>query len=489
MRLPWHHSPAAAATPPDPIDIHFLHHAPVRRVDPCYLSWSIDISVFAGGFWWEGANRARRGMGTLPVPPLSLDSKKLGRLVAALGPAYLRIGGSEADRLHYFEAPPGEKHPLVLTRQQWDSLQAFIACHDLGLIFTFKYGLFRRSEHGHWDGDEVRRLLEYAASRGQRIDVFELGNELNAYWAFHGLRSQPGARRLAADYDRFAELVREYFPRARISGPGSAFWPRLGETIRPFTRITPRFLASLERPLDIVDWHYYPFQSERSPVRTRAAQLRHMLDPRSFEDFARYSRQLARLRDRFQPRAELWTGETGSAQCGGQPLLSDRWASSFWWADQLGLGASLGQRVMVRQSLIGGDYGMIDRLTLKPRPDYWLSWLWRRLMGEVVHGVRSADPGLRAYLHGHPDGEHLTLLLINLHAAPREVRLGGLGAPVARYTLTAKHPGSRKPRINGIKPSLRKGRACLEDFPQLPATAELPPHSIGFWVLPAAPVS
>lgn len=475
---------------PSPVDpasgaeVLFLHHAPQRRVDPRYLSYSIDISVFAGGLWWEGAGRARRGVGTLPVPPLALDRKNLDRLVEALGPAYLRIGGSEADRIHYFEAPPGEEDSLVLTRARWDALQDFMQRHDLGLIFTCKYGLFRRSEHGNWDGSELERLLHHARERNQRIDVFELGNELNAYWAFHGLRAQPGARRLARDYDRFAELVRQYFPKARISGPGSAFWPRLGEAFRPFTRITPRFLASLQQSLDIVDWHYYPFQSERSPLRTRSARLETMLDPRALDDFGRYSQQLARLRDRFQPGAELWTGETGSAQCGGQPFLSDRWASSFWWADQLGQGATLGQRVMVRQALIGGDYGMIDRLTLKPRPDYWVSWLWQRLMGERVYRVRSSDPYLRAYLHARPEGGGKTLMLINLHSEALPVSLAGFGEPSGVYTVTAKHPSARKVKINGSKPRFNKGRLELSALSPAPVPAALPGHCISFWLLP-----
>ncbi|GAB3269833.1 glycoside hydrolase [Parahaliea aestuarii] len=482
MRSLWPFRQKVAAAPAA-AEVLFLHHAPQRRVDPRYLSWSIDISVFAGGLWWEGAGRARRGVGTLPVSPLALDNKSLNRLTAALGPAYLRIGGSEADRIHYFAAPPGEKDALVLTQSQWDALQDFIARHDLGLIFTCKYGLFRRSEHGSWDGSELERLLQHARDRGQRIDVFELGNELNAYWAFHGLRAQPGARRLAQDYDRFAALVRQYFPGARISGPGSAFWPRLGEAFRPFTRITPRFLASLQQSLDIVDWHYYPFQSERSPLRTRSARLESMLDPRALDDFARYSAQLARLRDRFQPGAELWTGETGSAQCGGQPFLSDRWASSFWWADQLGQGAVQGQRVMVRQALIGGDYGMIDRLTFKPRPDYWVSWLWRRLMGEKVLRVQSSDPYLRAYLHDRPGGEGRTLLLINLHSQALPLRLRGFGGVEGCYMLSAKHPGARKLKINGVRPRLRKGSLSLDDFPLAPLPAQLPPLSITFCLL------
>ena len=465
----------------------YLHHAPKRRVDPRYLSYSIDISVLAGGLWWEGSRDSKRGLGTLKVPPLKLDLRKLDRLAAALGPAYLRVGGSEADKIHYFSAPDSEQDPLVLTQSQWDGLHDFVQRNQLRLIFTCKYGLFRREHHGSWEGSELESLLAYSRERGYQIDIFELGNELNAYWAFHGILSQPGARNLANDYDTFASFVRDYYPQARISGPGSAFWPRLGETFRPFSNITPRFLESLTQSLDIIDWHYYPFQSERSPVRTRAAKIQNLVDPRSFEDYARYCEQLAELRDRHQPGAELWTGETGSAQCGGQPYLSDRWASSFWWADQLGMGASLGQRVMVRQALIGGDYGMIDRLTLKPRPDYWVSWMWQQLMGEKVMQVKSSDPRLRSYLHSHPSGDGHSLLLVNLHEQAIGLDLEGFGSLRRAWSMTANRLTSRKIRVNGVKPAFRKGKVSLEDFPPLSAMEQLPPYSINFLWLASPP--
>jgi len=59
---------------------------PVATVHRRYLSFSIDISVLAGGYWWEGSNTSRRGLGTLRVPPLNLNRKKLDRLVRALPP-------------------------------------------------------------------------------------------------------------------------------------------------------------------------------------------------------------------------------------------------------------------------------------------------------------------------------------------------------------------------------------------------------------------
>lgn len=469
------------AAPPDVADIVLEYPDPVASVDRRYLSFSIDISVLAGGYWWEGSNSSRRGLGTLRVPPLQLDRKKLDRLVKALGPAYLRIGGSEADKIHYFSAPGDEDDPLILTREQWDGLHDFVSRNKLKLIFTAKYGLFRRRDHGSWHGSELEALLEYSTDKGYKIHVMELGNELNAYWAFHGLRSQPGPVNLAADYRSFGELVRQYYPKVRISGPGSAYWPRLGETIRPFTNITPRFLREIGSQLDIVDWHYYPFQSERSPVRTRSAKIRHLIDPGSFEDYARFAERLQALRNEHQPGAEIWTGETGSAQCGGQPKLSDRWVSSFWWADQLGRGARVGQRVMVRHSLVGGDYGLIDRLSLKPRPDYWVSWLWTRLMGKKVYAVSSSDPRVRAYLHGHPSGLGHTLMLINLHDQPVSRRVAGLHFEQEHYVVTGRSLTSRKLRINGIRASFRKGSVSLEEFRTPLEDHVLPPFSISFW--------
>lgn len=469
--------------PPRDISIYLERNQPIASIDQRYLSYSIDISVLAGGFWWEGAIGVKRGLGTLKVSPLQLNLKKLDKLVRLLGPAYLRIGGSEADKIHYFNAPKDEPAPLILTKKQWDNLHDFTRRNDLKLMFTCKYGLFKRRHHGRWQGDEVAELLKYSADKGYQIDIFELGNELNAYWAFHGLMSQPKAINLARDYDRFHALIAQYYPEAKICGPGSAFWPKLGEAIRPISNITPKFLSYIKKPIDIIDWHYYPFQSERSPVRTRKAQLHRLLNPKSFEDFKNFSLQLCRLRDKYQPQAEVWTGESGSAQCGGQPDLSDRWASSFWWADQLGMGAKCGQTVMVRQSLVGGDYGMIDRLTLKPRPDYWVSWLWNNLMGQKVYAIDSQSPYLRCYLHSAKSHSGLVLLLINLQARSINLhpQLPSSVSIADGYVLTAKKLMSRRVRLNDCKLRVNDANSSFDKIATVNFTGKLPAYSISFW--------
>lgn len=489
----------SASSPSQPaIKLSLTSLQAVHHVSPCYLSFSIDISVVAGGFWWEGSQGVRRGLGILRIPPLNLKTKKLDRLVKALGPSYLRVGGSEADKIHYFHAHDNSADELVLTHAMWDDLHAFIRRNELRFFFTFKYGLFARKHHGDWRGTEIEHLLRYSQDNHYRLDVCELGNELNAYWAFHGIRSQPTAKNLAQDYATFIDMVRHYYPDIMICGPGSAFWPHLGETVKPFSNLTQKFLEHLPAKLDIVDWHYYPFQSDRSPLRTRSATIKTAIAPKSFETFALYSKVLCRWRDMYQPQAQLWTGETGSAQCGGQAKISDRFASCFWWADQLGQGAVMGQKVMVRQSLIGGDYGLIDRLRLKPRPDYWISWLWCQLMGEAVYSVNKASPNLRTYCHQHKHSQDLCLLIINLACKTVRVDINDFFniAPNngdcttnievrETYTLSAKKLTSKRVFINGVRPEFKKGRVHLNDFPASTGCTSVPPSSINFWRLTA----
>jgi len=122
-------------------------------------------------------------------------------------------------------------------------------------------------------------------------------------------------------------------------------------------------------------------------------------------------------RDTHTPSAPLWISETGNAQFGGEPGVSDVYLGGLWWLDQLGLAAKNAHSVVIRQTLVGMDYGMLDMGTFHPRPDYWNSLFWKRLMGNKVleASLEREDPFLRAYTHCARDGKGTVTLLINLH--------------------------------------------------------------------------
>lgn len=126
-----------------------------------------------------------------------------------------------------------------------------------------------------------------------------------------------------------------------------------------------------------------------------------MLSPNFLDETDRWASRVEGHRDKYAPQAEIWLEETGSAQCGGEPGLSDRFVAGFWWLDLLGRLARSGQKVIMRQNLSGADYSLVNDATLEPNPDYWNSFLWKRLMGREVLGVQLSQQqsDLRVYAH------------------------------------------------------------------------------------------
>ena len=74
----------------------------------------------------------------------------------------------------------------------------------------------------------------------------------------------------------------------------------------------------------------------------------------------------------FAPSSDLWVGEGAAAWHSGRAIVTDAWVSSFWWSDALGKLAQYNHTGYQRQTLIGGSYGLIDRVSFEPNPDYYI---------------------------------------------------------------------------------------------------------------------
>lgn len=97
--------------------------------------------------------------------------------------------------------------------------------------------------------------------------------------------------------------------------------------------------------------------------------------------------------------ARFFVGETSSAYGGGAPGYSNRFISSFIWLDKLGLAAKNGISLVIRQSFFKGYYALIDD-NYNPNPDWWVSVLYKTLVGpEVVSCDSASDKRVRLYCH------------------------------------------------------------------------------------------
>ncbi|KAL1516048.1 hypothetical protein AB1Y20_002660 [Prymnesium parvum] len=511
------------------------------RVDERYLSFTIDLGQIAEPtrFWNPDGSGE-----TIGRPTFDFANPRLRHMAAALAPAYLRIGGTEADRVIYsLEGTPPEQPPppfkSVLTAAHVDALGEFALTTGLHVAFAVNAGWGARSAGGAWVSGMSRALMRYTARHGYPFTVWELGNEPNAWPLFQAqLLVQP--EQYARDLRELAAARDAELPAARIAGPCTAYWPTIGEVPALQLRLPPRAVSNyLPRVLraarahvvpDVVTWHYYPGLSTRSAlakhrpllstvaiavavavvtlcltrkllslslrtvfgllglvlaVASVAVAVNYIVrpvlangpnslrDPAVLDTAGHWAEQVRSEVMRLPKQPMLWLGETGSAQVGGEPGLSGRWATALWWLDQLGLLAQLGHAVQCRQTLSGADYGLIDDSTFVPTPDYWASVLWKRLMGTIVlrASLAGAPSTLRVYAHrGVSSTARTTFLLINLGNEEIRVNPPAYGA-VDVWRLEGQRFDSPTCTINGRLATLNADGTV----PELPPVREAHP--------------
>ncbi|XP_028274207.1 heparanase [Parambassis ranga] len=480
-----------------------------RRVDPRFLSVTIDASLAS----------EERFMSLL-------SSAKIRTLAAALSPAFLRFGGTrqdfmvftpqrrrraaaaascDVDVLPWFleerlkedwtrqqlllrtEDLQRKYHRVHFTELTVDLLHAFSNCSGLELIFGLN-ALLRTADNS-WNSSNARSLLQYCESRGYRMS-WELGNEPNSYEKKAGVRVD--GDQLGLDFTRLRDMMSE----SKLYRDAGLYGPDVGQPRDHRVDLLEGFLQSGAHAIDACTWHHYY-------VNGRDTSLEDFVDPEVLDTLTLKTNEVLEKVQLVSPGKPVWLGETSSAYGGGAAGLSDTFAAGFMWLDKLGLGATLGLGVVMRQVFIGaGSYHLVDD-NLDPLPDYWLSVLYKRLVGPEVLAVRAGSgygrsKRVRLYLHctnrSHRPGA-VTLMSLNLSKKPARMSMPELvsSSTVEAFVLQSERPGeeglySRSVRLNGellkmvddtTLPVLAGARLPPSEHLQLPA------YSLAFFVLDA----
>lgn len=386
--------------------------AEVHEIDDSYLSFAIDFAQIIGKDWWDPSGKKVSGIsGTFNVDPFDFDREELVSLARDLGPVIVSYGGTKSDQIMYFN---DDEH--ALSKKHVDDMFLFANEIDAEVALTLNASRHMRLGDGSLDSKETQKLFSYIAEKGYDTKYVALGNEPNGY-ILDGLGSYVSSKQYTDDYRNIQNNFSAQFSGIQFLAPNTAFFPVVGDVF-PFTK---RVVGQLRSNLDVLSWHYYPQQSNRCVVKTRRAQVDTLLNPQYLDELEDHASYVQEMRNEFSPQAELWLSETGNAQCGGEKGISDSFVSSLWWIDQLALLAQFEHDHVIRQTLTGSDYGMIDNETLQPRPDYWASVLWKKIIGKKVYSQPVAsDYYVRAYHHELSDsmkeqtGKEDVLILINL---------------------------------------------------------------------------
>ncbi len=404
------------------VNIITISESTTLEIPENFLSFAIDMALIVGAKWWDNEETFSSGRGGTQAQELNLENEDLINKMKVFSPSLIRIGGTEADHVFYkLNNQDTPKHfDSSLSRQRIDQIFKFLRAINSKLIFTVNAGNSVR-KNGVWQEEQLKMLLQYLKIKNYNIPYFEFGNEISSFWAIHGPLSTVSSDQYENDFLVFKKLIKDHNPNSLTLGPASAFWPIIGEPGSTFFGLNDH--AMKHKYPDIISWHYYPTQSKRCPLQVRNLTKDSFLKPKYLNEFKKISIKLINKMKKYKNSAPMWLGETGSAQCGGVKGVSDKVESSFWWLDQLGLAARTGQKLVIRQSIYGGDYALLNP-DFTPRPDYWASYFWKQFMGTKVlmTSKKYQDESLRIYAHKSVKNKK-TVLAINLSSKDKTIHL------------------------------------------------------------------
>ncbi|KAL8250513.1 hypothetical protein R6Q59_034206 [Mikania micrantha] len=388
---------------------------PMAHTDENYICATID--------WWPSNKCDYRQCpwGSSSALNLDLSHPFLAKAVQAFKRMRIRVGGSLQDQVLYrVGSYSGPCHPFTkikgglfgfskgcLSMNRWDELNQFFnktrALVTFGLNALHGRQQIKKGVWGEdWNPSNACDFINYTISKGYQIDSWEFGNELSG----KGIGAMVYADQYGSDLIELRGIIdnlyRKFRPKPLLVAPGGFFDKQW------FSKLLQ---VSGSEIVDVMTHHMYNL----GPGVDQHL-VKKILDPHFLSRASVTFTGLQQTINTDGPWASAWIGESGGAYNSGGLHVSDTFVDSFWYLDQLGMAAKYHTKVYCRQTLIGGNYGLLNKTTFMPNPDYYSALLWHRLMGTGVLAVDRVNiaPHLRTYAHCSKGKPGITLLLINL---------------------------------------------------------------------------
>ncbi|KAL3748558.1 hypothetical protein ACJRO7_009747 [Eucalyptus globulus] len=372
--------------------------------------------------WWphDKCNYDQCPWGYSSVINLNLSHPVLGKAIQAFKSLRIRIGGSLQDRVLYDVGQLGLRcQPFrkikgslfgfskgCLHMKRWDELNNLFS--KTGAIVTFglnalngRHWIKDQVWGGDWNFSNAYDFIKYTVARGYSIDSWEFGNELSG----SGVDASVSVEQYGKDLIFLKNIINELYKSSRskpsVIAPGGFYDQQW------YAKLLQVSGSGL---INAMSHHIYNLGGGDDPHLVSK-----ILDPSYLSQISDTFINLEETIKKHGPWASAWVGESGGAYNSGGRHISNTFINSFWYLDQLGMASKYDTKVYCRQSLVGGNYGLLNTTTLVPNPDYYSALLWHRLMGKRALAVSGdAPPSLRCYAHCLKGRAGVTLLLINL---------------------------------------------------------------------------
>ncbi|KAK4479814.1 hypothetical protein RD792_015352 [Penstemon davidsonii] len=353
---------------------------------------------------------------------LLFNESKIPKFRSAFSPLRIRIGGSLQDQILYKVGTSLKRCPHLKKRdgglfgfskgcfhmERWDQMNKLF--NDTGAKITFGLNALigrKKSKDvdllmvGDWYSKNSHDFMKYTASKGYKIDSYELGNELCG----SGVSAKIDAEQYGKDIVELKRLVQDVYPdpstQPKVLGPAGFYDEQWFNTF---------LQTSGANVVDGLTHHIYNLGAGVDSTLINKIQ-----DPYFLDQIAQTYKDVSTSIKSFGPWAGAWVGEAGGAYNSGGKDVSHTFANGFWYLDQLGMTSTFDHKVFCRQALIGGNYALLNTTTFIPNPDYYGALLWHRLMGKnVLSTSHNSSPYLRVYSHCSKNSAGISVLIINM---------------------------------------------------------------------------
>ncbi|KAM8806366.1 inactive heparanase-2 isoform 1-T1 [Eudromia elegans] len=455
--------------------------SPVRIISENFLSLQLDPSIIHDG-WLD-----------------FLSSRRLVTLARGLAPAFLRFAGKRTDFLQFHNVKnpaktrggPGPDY--YLKNYEDDIVRSDIALDkQKGCKIAQHPDIMLELQREKAAQMHLVLLKEQFSNTYSNLTLTEPNN----YRTLIG-RSVNGSQ-LGKDYMQLRSLLQ----LIRTYSRASLYGPNIGRPRKNVIALLEGFLKAAGSAVDAVTWqHYY--------IDGRVAKVTDFLKTRLLDTLSDQIRKIQQVVNTYTPGKKIWLEGVGATSAGGMNNLSDSYAAGFLWLNTLGLLASRGVDVVVRHSFLDHGHNHLVDQNFNPLPDYWLSLLYKRLIGPKVLAIhvaglqRKPRPGrvirdkLRIYAHCTSSHNHnyvrgsITLYIINLHRSRKKIKLAGTlrDKTVHQYLLQPYGKDglhSRSVQLNG-QPLAMLDDGTLPELKPRPLragrTLVIPPLTMSFYVV------
>ncbi|XP_016669898.1 heparanase-like protein 2 [Gossypium hirsutum] len=183
----------------------------------------------------------------------------------------------------------------------------------------------------NWQLQNARDFMKYTISRGYKVDSYEFGNQLSEA----GMDASVEAEQYGKDIVVLKNLLKELHPDPKTQ-------PKV---LGPSGYCDEKWFNS-----------FLEFQDMMLLMELHTISIILVLVAQTYKG-------VLNIVNKFKPQSGAWVSESGGALHGSAKDLSLTFADGFWYLDQLGMASTYNHKVFCRQTLIDGNYALLNTTT------------------------------------------------------------------------------------------------------------------------------